>query len=94
MIPNSLAEEMDTARWFFREGYSPEVVAMQLHLKTVTVHPFVDGNGRITRLYADAVLYALDGTIFDWRSEGYLQALRHSASSGDIMHLLRAIPTQ
>jgi len=39
-----------------RNGLHPVIFAALLHLKFVTVHPFIDGNGRVARLLMNAAL--------------------------------------
>lgn len=64
-IRQRLAEAIADARWRIEGSIgTPPEIAMNLHVRTVTVHPFVDGNGRVTRVHADAVLLALAGDAF------------------------------
>ena len=68
---------------------------MNAHHRLVFLHPFTDGNGRVTRLFADALLFALtDGTrVFDWIEDvpTYLQALRAADLSMSPQALLAVI---
>jgi fido (protein-threonine AMPylation protein) len=75
---------------------TPEFVAMSAHHHLVKIHPFVDGNGRVTRLYADALLLSLTGDrIFDWTDDPmYFDALRRADSSMDPSELLSLIPVK
>jgi fido (protein-threonine AMPylation protein) len=69
-------------------------VATRAHHLLVQIHPFVDVNGRITRLYADLVSLALTGDrVLDWSGaevdkEAYIAALRVADTSGDVNPLL------
>ena len=47
--------------WSNTEDHSPLIMAAVGHLWFVTVHPFDDGNGRISRTFADMMLSRLDG---------------------------------
>ncbi|PTL71828.1 hypothetical protein C1I63_02515 [Rathayibacter caricis DSM 15933] len=72
---------------------APEAIAMTAHHRLVKIHPFVDGNGRITRLYADVLLLSLTGDrIFEWSTRGdYLGALRRADVTMDVTELLETI---
>jgi fido (protein-threonine AMPylation protein) len=75
-------------------GFSPELLAMSAHHQLVKIHPFVDGNGRITRLFADVLLLALTGDrVFDWSVEpsDYVAAVRRADASGDMAELLEMV---
>jgi len=53
---NDLILELE--RWIAieRDGMHPVCFAAMLHLKFVTIHPYIDGNGRVARLLMNAVL--------------------------------------
>ena len=58
-VPEKLEELMaDLCRWIReeRDTLHPVRFAAMLHLKFVTIHPFVDGNGRVARLLMNAAL--------------------------------------
>lgn len=64
MIRNELYEAMGTVRFWADQTDMPAIeVATRAHHLLVQIHPFVDVNGRITRLYADLVMLALAGTV-------------------------------
>ena len=48
----------DLGKWIKaeREGLHPVSFAALLHLKFVTIHPFIDGNGRVARLLMNTAL--------------------------------------
>lgn len=47
----------DFARWLSREqGLHPVELAAEAHYRLVTIHPFVDGNGRSARLLMNLIL--------------------------------------
>ncbi|PWJ45162.1 Fido, protein-threonine AMPylation domain-containing protein [Quadrisphaera granulorum] len=57
-------------RWEHTDDWTPRVLGMAVHAEIVRIHPFTDGNGRTTRLLADLVFAAAQGTespdLFDW----------------------------
>jgi Fic family protein len=59
-----LEQEMEVfLKWFDNgDGIDPVIRAGIAHLWFVTIHPFEDGNGRITRAIGDMVLARADGT--------------------------------
>ena len=48
--------------WFAADGIDPVLKAGIAHLWFVTIHPFEDGNGRISRAIADMALARAEGT--------------------------------
>jgi Fic family protein len=59
----------------------PVVLAGLVHLKLVTIHPFGDGNGRVTRIAMNYVLYRKRYPMMDiqyTRRAGYYRALEQS----------------
>lgn len=54
------AEMMRLTEWCNTASYSPFIMAAVSHLWFVTVHPFDDGNGRISRTLADMFLSRAD----------------------------------
>ena len=53
----ALQELFDDARYWLEHGtYEPVEFAVRLHHRLVLVHPFPNGNGRLSRFYADLVL--------------------------------------
>ena len=87
--PEELDEQMrDFAAWIAceRDTMHPVQFAAMLHLKFVTIHPFIDGNGRVARLLLNTALIQ-DGYLLAvippiLRLE-YLNAIRRYQSSGD-----------
>ncbi|WP_251153620.1 Fic family protein [Cellulosimicrobium sp. Marseille-Q4280] len=70
-------------RWQHTEDWTAAQLAIATHAESVRIHPFVDGNGRSTRLLADLVLLAARGdddppAVFDWDVDklAYIAALR------------------
>ena len=72
--------------WYRRNKLHPVHLAALTHLKFVTIHPFVDGNGRISRLLANFVLkkHGYPMIVIDYtRRRGYYNVLERSQVSGD-----------
>ena len=87
--PNELERLMaDLARWIDAERSTmhPARFAAMLHLKFVTIHPFIDGNGRVARLLTNTSLIQ-DGymlaVIPPVLRPDYLAALREYQMSGN-----------
>ena len=86
----------DVWKWAGTYRTSREI-AVRLHHKLVQIHPFPNGNGRISRLMADLVLEKLEGTKFYWGNtnlvnvsevrSAYIAALR-KADAGDYSALM------
>lgn len=76
----------DTKYWIENEVFELDVVAIRLHHRLVSIHPFSNGNGRHARLVADLLMHYAKREPFHWGSfridlEGetrklYLAALR------------------
>lgn len=83
-VPPFPAEIYPLLREFFRwynknkGGMHPVELAALAHLKLVTIHPFADGNGRISRLVMNFVLHKHDYPMLNIHYEnraGYYNAL-------------------
>ena len=97
-IPIKLMHLFDDLKfWIDNKTYSNFEIAVRLHHKLVQIHPFPNGNGRLSRLMADLVLQKLEGKTLYWgdtnlanvsdvRSK-YIDALR-KADTGDYTELL------
>ena len=97
-IPTKLIQLFDDVKfWIENKTYSNREIAVRLHHKLVQIHPFPNGNGRVSRFMADLLLQRLDGRSLYWgnvdlvnvsdiRSK-YIDALR-KADSGDYSDLL------
>lgn len=59
MIRQRLPEELGTIAYWVENDVDPFWAAMAAHHRLVMIHPFVDGNGRVTLLFADLLLYSL-----------------------------------
>lgn len=56
-IPVEIRKLLDDAKYWIENGtYNRIELAARLHHRLVKIHPFANGNGRIARLYTNAVL--------------------------------------
>jgi Fic-DOC domain mobile mystery protein B len=87
----------DAQLWLAESVFPLDEVAVRLHHGIVLVHPFPNGNGRWSRLVADALLHAHRQPPFSWGAQdltsagearaAYLAALR-AADRGDVAPIL------
>ena len=63
----------DGRYWYEHESYGPHELAIRLHHRLVEVHPFVNGNGRCTRLLADVVVRRLKAEPLTWGSASLIE---------------------
>ncbi|HOZ35700.1 MAG TPA: Fic family protein [archaeon] len=96
-IPPSPAELSAELSGFFnwynknKEKYNPVVLAGLVHLRLVTIHPFGDGNGRITRLLMNIILSNNNYPLFiiDYKHrKSYYSALEKSQTKDDDSYFL------
>ena len=90
----------DVKFWIDNHTYSPKEIAIRFHHRLVQIHPFPNGNGRISRLMVDLLMKQLGLSILDWGSgnlteisklrKDYITALRE-ADNGDYSFLLNFI---
>ena len=67
LIQPDLIQAIEDARyWVKHKSYKPDELAVRFHHKIVQIHPFPNGNGRWSRLAADMLVTAQDGTRFSW----------------------------
>lgn len=100
-IPEQLRNALDDAKaWVDFGAFSHEEMAARLHYRLVKIHPFVNGNGRITRIFASLVVEKLGCKPLEWSGLSvssiqntreihgmYLDALRQ-ADKGDYAALI------
>ena len=97
-IPIKLMQLFDDVKfWIENKTYTNREIAVRLHHKLVQIHPFPNGNGRLSRLMADLVLEKLEGTKLYWGNtnlvnvsearSSYIAALR-KADAGDYADLM------
>ena len=102
-IAIQLRQLLDNAQyWIEHETFPPIELAARFHHELVRIHPFPNGNGRHSRIMADAVLTKLmDEPAIDWaggyqlekmneRRDEYIKALR-LADRHDFSELLRFV---
>jgi Fic-DOC domain mobile mystery protein B len=99
-ITTAVREALENVEYWLANGtFDLDMIAAGLHHRMVAVHPFPNGNGRLTRLFADALLFANNAPRFTWGGKAiqtggtrvradYLKALR-SADAGDLELLVR-----
>ncbi len=89
----------DAKFWIENKTFSNKEIATRFHHRLVAIHPFPNGNGRHSRIMADAILtHVLKDSAIDWSSgkslqamsahrTNYISALR-KADAGDMIALL------
>lgn len=66
-IPVELRSALDDARyWRDHETYPADEIAVRLHHRLVAIHPFPNGNGRVTRMIADLLAIRLGREPLTW----------------------------
>lgn len=97
-IPLKLMQLFDDVKfWISNNTYSNHEIAVRLHHRLVQIHPFPNGNGRVSRLMADLASFQLEGKALYWGNENlvnvseirtrYIAALR-KADAVDYSDLL------
>jgi Fic-DOC domain mobile mystery protein B len=67
LIQTEIWKLLDEARhWVELKSFPNDEIATRFHHRLVWIHPFPDGNGRWSRLAADALIVQLGGTRFTW----------------------------
>lgn len=87
----------DTHFWIDNTTYPLQEIAVRFHHKLVWIHPFPNGNGRISRLMTDLLVRQIGGSPLFWGSPDlvsisatrtkYIQALQ-KADNGDYSDLI------
>jgi len=98
-IPVQLRLLLDDAKYWVEHGtYPPLEAALRFHHRLVFIHPFPNGNGRFSRIMADALCTKIFGVeSIDWagghdlqkmnvRRTEYIESLR-KADGGDLSKL-------
>jgi Fic-DOC domain mobile mystery protein B len=97
-IPIEVRALVDDARyWVTHQTYPADEIAIRLSHRLVSIHPFPNGNGRLSRLIGDLLAMELGQPRFTWgranlvdggaTRRAYVEALR-AADAGDIELLL------
>jgi Fic-DOC domain mobile mystery protein B len=97
-IVSSVKDTVEKVRhWIQHETYSLSEATVRLHHQLVAIHPFPNGNGRHTRMLADALLFVHDFPRLTWGRSSlsgvgetratYLRALRE-ADKGSFASLI------
>jgi Fic family protein/DNA-binding Xre family transcriptional regulator len=97
--PLKVKEEMDDLFMWYRQHQDtmhPVILAAEFHQRLVTIHPFVDGNGRVSRLLMNLILLQHGFVIANIKGEhavrmAYYQCLEKSqvdASSSDFIQFI------
>ena len=98
-IRDRLGQLLGNARyWLENKTYDLDEIGVRVHHEAVQIHPFPDGNGRHTRLFADVIVAHGGREPFSWGPDNlvaagaardqYIKALKQ-ADAGDIQGLLK-----
>jgi Fic-DOC domain mobile mystery protein B len=97
LIAEQLGQLLENCRyWIENSTFEPDELAVRFHHRLVAIHPFPNGNGRLSRAIADELVVALGGERFLWgasiadpeeRRCVYIEALR-AADDGDVTALV------
>jgi fido (protein-threonine AMPylation protein) len=99
-IAMALRASLENARyrWEHTEDWTARELGIAVHAETVRIHPFIDGNGRTTRLLADLAFLAAQGDesleSYDWAvdKDRYIALLREYDRTRDPGPLAMFIP--
>lgn len=90
----------DIKFWIENKTYPEKEIAIRFHHKLVQIHPFPNGNGRISRIMADLLMRQFREKSLDWGSgnlteiseirKNYISALQ-KADGGDYTELLNFV---
>lgn len=91
-IPVELRKLQDDVTYWVTHGtFPPDEIAIRFHHRLVVIHPFSNGNGRLSRLMGDLLAVSLGQGRFGWGADSlkenarqqYLDAVR-AADRGDL----------
>ena len=93
----------DVNYWISNKTFSEKEIAVRFHHRLVAIHPFVNGNGRISRIMADLLMQRFGLQKFSWGKcnlseisnvrKKYVAALQ-LADKGDYSKLLEFVDNQ
>jgi len=87
-IPIELKELTDnTAYWIENKTFGADEIAARFHHKLVFIHPYPNGNGRLSRMAADLLMRSMGHEPFTWGSKNLNSP---SETRSDYMVALRA----
>ena len=58
----------DVKFWITNKTYTEKEIAIRFHHRLVQIHPFPNGNGRISRIMADLIMQSFGLKNLDWGS--------------------------
>jgi Fic-DOC domain mobile mystery protein B len=74
-IRMDIAQAIDDARfWVENATYAPDEIAVRYSHRVVAIHPFPNGNGRISRMVGDLLAIYLGQPRFSWGSQSLIDA--------------------
>ncbi|MBI2418275.1 MAG: mobile mystery protein B [Ignavibacteriales bacterium] len=77
----------DCCYWIDNKTFPPDEIAIRASHRMVLIHPFANGNGRHSRLYADALIHnGFGGNYFTW---GGKSLIKEGEARSRYLHALR-----
>jgi Fic-DOC domain mobile mystery protein B len=74
-IRMDIAQAIDDARfWVENATYAPDEIAVRCSHRLVAIHPFPNGNGRLSRMVGDLLAIYLGQPRFSWGSQSLIDA--------------------
>lgn len=90
----------DVKYWIENKTHPPKEIAVRFHHRLVQIHPFPNGNGRISRIMADLLMKQMTGKVLLWGTgnlteisalrKEYIEALQ-AADRSDYSKLLEFV---
>lgn len=74
-IPMEMRQLIDDVKyWVDHKTYAPDEIAVRFSHRLVAIHPFPNGNGRLSRLAGDLLVRQLGGAAFTWGRANLIDA--------------------